>query len=90
MNKNTWGEAPDYPVAVEDASGNVVSFACVTITSPSNKEALANTIIAAAAPELLGALKDILRIAKAASIGVSGNATRIERAQSVIAKAEGK
>lgn len=40
--------------------------------------------------ELLAALKDVLRIAKAASIGVSGNAPRIARAEAAIARAEGK
>ena len=40
--------------------------------------------------ELVAALRDILRIAKAASIGVSGNAPRIARAEAAIAKAEAK
>jgi hypothetical protein len=40
-----------------------------------------------AAPELLDALKDVLRIARAASIGITGNQPRIERAQAAIKKA---
>lgn len=40
--------------------------------------------------ELLAALKDILRIASAASIGVTGNQPRLDRARAAIAKAEGK
>jgi hypothetical protein len=41
------------------------------------------------APELLAALKDILRIARAASIGVSGHSQRFQCAEAAIAKAEG-
>ena len=36
--------------------------------------------------ELAAALRDVLRIAKAASIGVTGNARRIERAEVALAK----
>jgi hypothetical protein len=39
--------------------------------------------------DLLAALQDVLRIATAASIGVSGNAPRLERARAAIAKATG-
>lgn len=46
-----------------------------------------NARLIAAAPGLLDALQDILRIATAASIGVSGNAPRLERARAAIAKA---
>lgn len=38
--------------------------------------------------ELLIALKDVLRIAKAASIGIHGNAPRIARAEAAIINAE--
>jgi hypothetical protein len=40
--------------------------------------------------ELLAALKDILRIATAASIGITGNQPRLERARAAIASVEGK
>ena len=50
-------------------------------------ETQANTRLLCAAPDLLTALKDVLRIAKAASIGVSGNAERIRKAEAAIAKA---
>lgn len=53
------------------------------------EEAAANARLIAAAPDLLEALKDVLRIAKAASIGVTGNAKRIERADAAIARATG-
>ena len=39
--------------------------------------------------ELLDALRDVLRIAKAASIGIAGNAPRIARAEAAIAKSTG-
>ncbi len=48
-----------------------------------------NALLFAAATDLLEALVDVLRIAKAASIGVSGNAKRIARAEAAIAKANG-
>lgn len=49
----------------------------------------ANAHLIAAAPELLEALKDILRIARAANLGISGHAPRFAKAQAAIAKAEG-
>jgi hypothetical protein len=42
------------------------------------------------ARDLLASLKDIIRIAKAASHGHTFNAQRIERAEAAIAKAEGR
>lgn len=39
--------------------------------------------------ETLAALKDILRIATSASIGMTGNQPRLERARAAIAKAAG-
>ena len=58
MDANTWDpDAPHYPAAVVDATGERVRFACVTVTSPSNAEALANARLIAAAPDLLEALK---------------------------------
>ena len=50
----------------------------------------ANAFLLAEAPNLLAALKDILRIAKAASHGHTFNAQRIERAEAAITKAEGR
>lgn len=50
--------------------------ACVNACEGINPEAV---------PELLATLKDVLRIAKAASIGVTGNAARIQRAEAAIA-----
>ncbi|MDE1907619.1 MAG: hypothetical protein KGH75_14330, partial [Rhodospirillales bacterium] len=49
-----------------------------------------NARLIASAPELLDALRDVLRIAKAASIGVTGNAPRIARAKAAISKATGE
>lgn len=43
-----------------------------------------------AAPKLYEALKDVLRIASAASIGVTGNQARIARAEAVLAEARGE
>jgi hypothetical protein len=73
------------------------TFACVYVdgqhditNSRLNKDAaelLANARLIAASTELLEALRDVLRIATAASIGVSGNAPRLERARAAIAKA---
>lgn len=58
MEKSTWDPAaPDYPVAVEDANGEKVVFACVTVTSPKNIVALDNTRLAAAAPGMLALLQ---------------------------------
>lgn len=50
----------------------------------------ANARLIAAAPELLEALRDVLRIARAASVGISGNQPRLDRASAAIAKAEGR
>jgi hypothetical protein len=50
----------------------------------------ADARLIAAAPDLLAALRDVLRIATAASIGVSGNQPRLDRARAAIAKAEGR
>jgi hypothetical protein len=74
----------DGRIEVVDASGAVV-----LVFRNASAETLANARLIAAAPELLEALRDVLRIAKAASIGVTGNAKRIERAESAIAKATG-
>jgi hypothetical protein len=54
------------------------------------QEIEANARLISAAPELLAALKDVLRIARAASIGVTGNAKRIAAAEAAISKAEGR
>ena len=48
---------PPRPDAIVDPRGDAIRFACVTVTSPSNDTALANTILAVAAPEMLEALK---------------------------------
>ena len=53
-------------------------------------ETEANARLIAAAPELYAALKDVLRIARAASIGVTGNAARIAKAEAALAKARGE
>jgi hypothetical protein len=52
------------------------------------EQAKANAYLIAAAPDLLAALKDVLRIARAASIGITGNAKRIAAAEAAITKAE--
>lgn len=48
---------PPRPDAIVDPRGEAIRFACVTVTSSSNDTALANTILAVAAPEMLEALK---------------------------------
>jgi hypothetical protein len=40
--------------------------------------------------ELVAALRDVLRIARAASIGITGNQPRLERARVALAKATGE
>lgn len=65
----------------------------IAIIDGRSNAAIANQIARrmAAAPEMLAALKDILRIARAASMGSTGhNQQRIARAATVIAKAEGR
>lgn len=57
------------------------------VFGPSMEAREANIQMMTAAPDLLEALVDVLRIARAASIGVSGNTARIERATAAIAKA---
>lgn len=53
-------------------------------------EANANARLISSSPDLLEALKDMTRIARAASIGVTGNEKRISKALKSIAKAEGR
>lgn len=53
-------------------------------------ECEANARLIAAAPQMYAALKDVLRIARAASIGITGNAKRIAAAEAALAKAEGR
>lgn len=71
----------------DQPDANVVATARFHDDSPG--ETLSNARLIAAAPDLLAALRDVLRIAKAASLGVSGNAPRLARAEAAIAKATG-
>ena len=57
---------------------------------PGNAMDEANAQLISSAPDLLEALKDVLRIARTASIGVTVNKVRLERAEKAIAKAEGR
>lgn len=54
------------------------------------EEALGNAYLYAAAPDMYAALKDVLRIAKAASLGVTGNSERINRAEAALRRARGE
>jgi hypothetical protein len=63
----------------------VVSIMPIEAAQPARRDALR-----AAAPELYGALRDVLRIARAASGGVTGNQARLARAERAIAAAEGR
>lgn len=52
-------------------------------------ESAANAHLIEAAPDLLSTLKDVLRIARAASVGITGNRKRIAAAEAAIANASG-
>ena len=69
--------------------GEISRIAAVLFHDDTDGETRANARLIAAAPELLAALKDVLRIAQAASVGVPGNSPRLDRARAAIAKAEG-
>lgn len=71
-----------YLIAEDEANARRI-VACVNACEGIPTEALES----GAVRELLEALADVLRIAKAASIGVTGNGPRIARAEAAIAQA---
>ena len=84
--ENVANWASRIPFAIELEVGHSVAPIADVCDQPA---AEANARLIAAAPELLAALKDVLRIAQAASVGVPGNSPRLDRARAAIAKAEG-
>lgn len=71
-------------VEIRDARGIFVAE-----VGDTSLEDEANARLIVASPALLAALRDVLRIAKAASIGVTGNLPRLARADAAIALALG-
>lgn len=59
-------------------------------SAPQHIQAHADARLIASAPDLYEALKDVLRIARAASTGVTGNIARIAKAEAALAKARGE
>lgn len=73
----------------EIIAADEVLVICRTPATLHQKRAEFNSKLLAAAPDLLEALRDMTRIASAASNGITGNQPRIARAQAAIAKAIG-
>lgn len=84
-----WFQYADSPLVIVNAAGSSLGEASAGDPFIPMSQQLANARLFAASTELLAALQDVLRIATAASVGVSGNQPRLERARAAIAKASG-